>query len=513
MISADEEKEDELKVKLQDDEVTFVLRRAAGGKMVAELPERGDLKRWGIVSADGWELGQPGPGPKWRPHRGVKLRLEELGCCHKCQKPVAVPEYICNNLARPWSAKTAAAQRRVRTFEASTQTEATYTEVEVQATAPVAEAEAQAQVVESLSRSQAALAGHALATLAAPGEGSDSTQMILTSNFSVASQQLREALTQLKVASTSADVEATMQLRAAEEALQRLAPQADSSQESDPSTVAPIPGETQRGQSVRLALRQLRHQMASFEGDGMHQVMKALTSLSELLPLCMGPGIPSWRQVAESGSWPWGGVDVPGWPQLKEALSALSQLALGPPEPSEAPGFFQRAVKALCELVAFLDERKAAAAAAAAGPPSTLTGPASPTLPSGGLTLPGFGGLGGLGGPGFAGRHEAPPLTLPNRGPLGAMNPVNPFLAQPGMAPLSLGGGAAANPVDMYLASATPSPPGIGANTVDAFLSAPLEPPSFGKKATISTTPPAGGTGGGAKDMQNAMQGLFSKRK
>lgn len=24
------------------------------GQMVAELPERGDLKRWGIVSADGW---------------------------------------------------------------------------------------------------------------------------------------------------------------------------------------------------------------------------------------------------------------------------------------------------------------------------------------------------------------------------------------------------------------------------------------------------------------------------
>eukprot|EP00438_Fugacium_kawagutii_P022723 Skav216429 [mRNA] locus=scaffold3139:292499:305530:- [translate_table: standard] len=64
-------------VKFQPDSeaVTFDLFRAAGGKVVAELnPE----ERWGIVSVDGWELGQPGPGHQWRPHRGVKLKLEEL---------------------------------------------------------------------------------------------------------------------------------------------------------------------------------------------------------------------------------------------------------------------------------------------------------------------------------------------------------------------------------------------------------------------------------------------------
>lgn len=61
-------------VRLHDQEVTFDLFRAAGGKLVCELdPER----RWALTSADGWELGQPGPGPNWRPRRGVQLKLEE----------------------------------------------------------------------------------------------------------------------------------------------------------------------------------------------------------------------------------------------------------------------------------------------------------------------------------------------------------------------------------------------------------------------------------------------------
>eukprot|EP00434_Breviolum_minutum_P022446 symbB.v1.2.019812.t1/scaffold1640.1/size107948/1 len=69
-------KADQLKVKFRPDgsEVTLNLFRAAGGKVVAEVdPEQ----RWGISSVDGWELGQPGPGSQWRPHRGVKLKMEE----------------------------------------------------------------------------------------------------------------------------------------------------------------------------------------------------------------------------------------------------------------------------------------------------------------------------------------------------------------------------------------------------------------------------------------------------
>lgn len=509
MNSTDTEKIDQLKVKFQPDGdvVTFDLFRAAGGKVVAELdPEQ----RWGITSVDGWELGQPGPGHQWRPHRGVKLKLEELGRCRKCKKQFAVPEYVCNSAARGTrSSNGSAPGRRVRTFEASTQTDATYQEMGTQTEAEFQEAEIQACSIQTLSRSQAALAGHALAALAAPG--GDSSEMLLTSNPSLASRQLREALTQLRVASPD-DLEARHQLQAAEEALQRLAPEAAASQESA-EMVAPTPGEEPRGQGLRQALRHLRFQLPSFEGDGLQQVLTALTSLSELLPLCMCPGVPSWRQVADSGNWPWRGTkdeDAPGWSELKDALAALSQLAMGLFEregidgADQSPqGFFQRAVRALHELVLFLDQRrrdaeaKMAEAQAAAGGATSLNplgpataGPSIPGFPPGGLTLTPMGMM-------------VPPSIGPLSGGCGVLSPSAGFGAAPAMQPL---GGAAINPIDSFLASAPAKKPGLS-----LAMDAPMVDPLLGNvpAAPKDSTP----RGGGDKEMRNAMTAMFTKKK
>eukprot|EP00438_Fugacium_kawagutii_P022717 Skav216423 [mRNA] locus=scaffold3139:147083:159330:- [translate_table: standard] len=88
----------------------------------------------------------------------------------------------------------------------------------------------------------------------------------------------------------------------------------------DSAEVAPTPGEAPRGHGLRQALCHLRFQLPSFEGDGLQQVLTALTSLSELLPLCMCPGVMSWKQVADSSTWPWRGTDedAPGWSELKD---------------------------------------------------------------------------------------------------------------------------------------------------------------------------------------------------
>lgn len=502
--STDTEKIDQLKVKFQPDGnvVTFDLFRAAGGKVVAELdPEQ----RWGITSVDGWELGQPGPGHQWRPQRGVKLKLEELGRCRKCKKQFAVPEYVCNSAARATRSGNASAPgRRVRTFEASTQTDATYQEMGTQTEAEFQEAEIQACSIQTLSRSQAALAGHALAALAAPG--GDSSEMLLTSNPSLASRQLREALTQLRVASPD-DPEARHQLQAAEEALQRLAPEAAASQESA-EMVAPTPGEELRGQGLRQALRHLRFQLASFEADGLQQVLTALTSLSELLPLCMCPGVPSWRHVADSGTWPWRGTqdeDAPGWSELKDALSALSQLAMGLfEEGDQSPqGFFQRAVRALHELLLFLDQRRrdveakmAEAQAAAAG--ATSLNPLGPLGPLGpattGPSIPGF----------------TPGLTLT---PMG----MTPMMVPPSMGPLS-GGCGVLSPSAGFGAAM----PLGGANPIDNFLAAPAKKPGLSLAMDAPMVDPLLGnvpaapkdsTPRGDKEMRNAMTAMFTKKK
>jgi len=62
-------------------ETEIAICRIAGGLVIADVPgeKSGTRKRWGLASVDGWVLGQPGPGPDWRPSKGVTLTLEEIG--------------------------------------------------------------------------------------------------------------------------------------------------------------------------------------------------------------------------------------------------------------------------------------------------------------------------------------------------------------------------------------------------------------------------------------------------
>jgi len=205
-------------------EVELALSRIAGGQVIADPPgverrrdqesdedaeeeeEPGHRRmkkkrlRWSITSVDGWAVGQPGPGPEWTPAKGVSLTLEELGACHRCQTPLAVAEYICNSASRDSRRGNSAGRRacsgappvqkpRIRTSEVGVQTEVPTSETAVQAPTP-GEAIAQAQV---------AIAGSALASLAAPastvaGEGSDGDQILLTADRAFAKRRVREAL-------------------------------------------------------------------------------------------------------------------------------------------------------------------------------------------------------------------------------------------------------------------------------------------------------------------------------
>ncbi|CAJ1326841.1 unnamed protein product [Effrenium voratum] len=81
-------------------------------------------------------------------------------------------------------------------------------------------------------------------------------------------------------------------------------------------------------------MRQVAQLQKAFAGDGLPQVLTALSALSELLAIGC-PGVPSWRQLATNVVWPWKGESPSGWPQLQDALAALSQLALA--SPTEAP--------------------------------------------------------------------------------------------------------------------------------------------------------------------------------
>eukprot|EP00439_Symbiodinium_sp_Y106_P034607 s2499_g4.t1 len=75
----------------------------------------------------------------------------ELGRCRSCKAPLHMQEYICNRAARAESgvgpAGRSGVQRpRVKTFEASTQTDVEFAEAEVQATATTAHQEVQVQM-------------------------------------------------------------------------------------------------------------------------------------------------------------------------------------------------------------------------------------------------------------------------------------------------------------------------------------------------------------------------------
>eukprot|EP00435_Cladocopium_sp_Y103_P015068 s920_g3.t1 len=82
-----------------------------------------------------------------QPELFAGLPKAELGRCRKCKKQFAVPEYVCNSAARGTrSSNGSAPGRRVRTFEASTQTDATYQEMGTQTEAEFQEAEIQPEI-------------------------------------------------------------------------------------------------------------------------------------------------------------------------------------------------------------------------------------------------------------------------------------------------------------------------------------------------------------------------------
>jgi hypothetical protein len=156
------------------------LTRIAGGFVIADRSDvgGGKTRRWGITSVDGWMLGTPGPGPDWKPHKGVRLKLEEIGSCRVCSHQLAMPEYICNSASRPSSASRrnpAGVQKpKVKMVDAETQTE----------------------VRSGLCRAQAAVAGDALAALALPVEGVSPgvSELVLTADPEFARTQVRSAL-------------------------------------------------------------------------------------------------------------------------------------------------------------------------------------------------------------------------------------------------------------------------------------------------------------------------------
>eukprot|EP00434_Breviolum_minutum_P015342 symbB.v1.2.013520.t1/scaffold795.1/size259473/12 len=138
----------------------------------------------------------------------------------------------------------------------------------------------------------------------------------------------------------------------------RISPKHLANLEEGADRELPLPGEEPCGQSLRQALRHVSKLLTNFQGEALQQVLIALNSLSELLPLCMCPfpvellvqlryvdhqrvyhwllldiKSQSWQDVATSDTWPWQGTgefdDPPaGWEHLQEALSALSQLAV-----------------------------------------------------------------------------------------------------------------------------------------------------------------------------------------
>jgi len=537
--------EDYIKATLPDKaEVEFGLSRAAGGVVIADHQE--EKRRWSISSVDGWVLGQPGPGQQWRPASGVELTLEELGRCRSCKAPLHMQEYICNRAARAQSgvgpAGSGVQRPRVKTFEASTQTDVEFAEAEVQATATTAHQEVQATPPAEFAhvQSQAAIAGHMLASLALPAEASAGAlaEMRLTAEPMVAAAKVRGALAAVaRGASTESNAgNWAAQRRHADFALRGLGAQemlddqADCSralghrmrtvappegqeaeaprspskvqlQESASSTLAsaalaalrkaepPAPGPTPFAErdpesSAEAVFWAAGREEASVGQAHLHvalanvaamlctpvqslQVMPAMTALAQLLPSAAEGGMPSWRSVANSESWPSGagrpGGDVKpsGWPELKESLTTLFHLAAGAPgnEPpyQDAEGvdhspasLLFRAVEAIARLALKLDAQATAREDAQVAQQAALAAPPPPPPP------------------------PPPP------------------------------GGEMSSAVDAFLSQGSPANP-VAASAVDAYLqqgtTAPLENPFAPGRARPAFGAGALGPGGGSTSL------------
>mmetsp|Transcript_21793 Transcript_21793/g.49610 ORF Transcript_21793/g.49610 Transcript_21793/m.49610 type:complete len:714 (-) Transcript_21793:98-2239(-) len=178
------------------EQVDLVLKRLAGGHVMAETGDTQARKRWTILSVDGWQLGTPGPGLEWSPSSGVSLQLEELGSCRSCKTQLALQEYICNSASRrPPSAQSRERKTRVvRTSEVATQTDLESRDAEVQAVTTSCDNETQAVAAGGTRVLQAhiAHAGAALAKLAEPSTASD--QLVFLSQQDATREHLREAL-------------------------------------------------------------------------------------------------------------------------------------------------------------------------------------------------------------------------------------------------------------------------------------------------------------------------------
>jgi len=217
------------------EDVELAITRIAGGHTIVDDASKGasgehqEKRRWSIASVDGWVLGMPGPGPDWQPAQGVKLSLEEVGCCQICRTPLAIPEYICNSASRPRSAShrsSGSTQRpRVRTSDADTQTEVTLMDADTQTEVTLMDAEMQTEVTlmdagvqaspppgAAAARARAEIAGSAVAVLAEPaevGSGGGAANIVLTACPEVARRCLRSALTAIARLAVGADEKAT----------------------------------------------------------------------------------------------------------------------------------------------------------------------------------------------------------------------------------------------------------------------------------------------------------------
>jgi len=254
VVSAEE---DYLTLCLPDGEVELGLTRIAGGCLIAGTAgtagaeaksSRGEKRRWGVTSVDGWILGTPGPGPDWLPAPGVKLCLEDLGHCRTCKEPLAIAEYICNSArsSRPTSASRWAVQRpRTRTAEAETQTMPSQAEAEVQATYTSVEVAVQATPPPGAvtASAHAAIAGSCIAALASPVEdkpGEVPKEISLTRSPDLARARIRNALAAMArlmamvAPSVRDDASDAQELQRAVAAVKKIGmPEVDTSGDSD----------------------------------------------------------------------------------------------------------------------------------------------------------------------------------------------------------------------------------------------------------------------------------------
>lgn len=183
--------------------VELALSRLAGGGLIGDPVPGNGKHRWSIISVDGWELGQPGPGPNWQPAPGSELVLQELGRCRACEKPLALGEYISNSACKdrrfaiPRRNAFAAVQKpRVKMIDSSTQTTLEFTDAGSQAVQATTETEVQVLPLRPVYVSaQATIVGISLASLIDTSRWGDNPALV--ADATTAKCCIRDALASL----------------------------------------------------------------------------------------------------------------------------------------------------------------------------------------------------------------------------------------------------------------------------------------------------------------------------